>query len=167
METCSRIHNIDQIKYNKIMGYTSELKCNEQGTLHLPVSAPREVICPEPRRIARVPCCNPKRNFPFHEGRSSRDIFNLFLDMDEMEDELDTSSTQMDLFSSSPPVRTNNPLVRDVQFAHQTSNLGSSSGNTTRGTTSYAPSTREKPMIRIEGFNCGGSKSHSISALVH
>ncbi|KAK9271779.1 hypothetical protein L1049_002143 [Liquidambar formosana] len=183
METCSRILNLDQISFNNILGCASELKCNEQGSLHLPLSGPKEVICPEPRRAAMVPyivdglnrsCCKPKRNFPSHRGSSSLDIFNLFLNKDDIEDELDATSSQMDFVSCSPPVRTNNPLVHDVQFIRQTSVLGSPPRNThgvkySSAKVEEAPfhgtSTGEKPIVRIVGFASGGSKSHCISAL--
>lgn len=183
METCSRILNFDQISFNNILGCASELKCNEQGTFHIPpVSAPREVLCPEPRRSTRVPFmldnlnrpnCKAKRNLPSLRGDPSLDIFNLFLATDDMVDELDTGSCQMDLLSCSPPGRTNNPLVHDVQFNRQTLILDSPSGNTHGGkyplarevgVPAHETATAEKPVVRIEGFACRGSKSQCISA---
>lgn len=55
METFSRFSSLEQFSFNNILGYASELKCNEQGTGYLPTSGPKEVICPEPRRAGWAP----------------------------------------------------------------------------------------------------------------
>ncbi|KAG1331625.1 hypothetical protein COCNU_02G015930 [Cocos nucifera] len=137
-------------------------------------SIPRaELICPQPRRATRVPCFmdninrigpKPKR------GDCVPEILDIILNKDDPEGDLDMSN-QTGFFCGSPPVRTNNPVVHDAQFAKQTQNLGSPLGNSfgTKpaarveiGSPSCGSSFGGSPKVRIEGFACGNSESHCI-----
>jgi hypothetical protein len=70
---------------------------------------------------------------------------------------------QTGFFCGSPPVRSNNPLVRDAQFINQIhsqspivlSPLGADlPGKKHTGSPSYKSTYNNSPQVRIEGFNC-------------
>ncbi|KAF6143611.1 hypothetical protein GIB67_012410 [Kingdonia uniflora] len=162
------------------VGCELDMKCREQMVSGLPAFSSREVICPAPRRAARDPYiidnlnrlfCKPKNNFSTCKGNKHLDTLSLILSKDNEEDDLDSNINQMGFFCGSPPVRTNNPLIHDVQFVQQTSThasspLGSSHGGKSRVERSSfcgASSLGGKPLVRIEGFSCGNSnKSNRI-----
>lgn len=93
----------------------------------------------------------------------------------ELEDDLDN---RVGFFRGSPPVRTNNPLVHDLQFASRASLLPtsaaiplsptgrkfSSAGKPLKnvdGATSPLSDRSQKPGVRIEGFALDNSDSES------
>ncbi|URD93431.1 hypothetical protein MUK42_00363 [Musa troglodytarum] len=138
-----------------------------------------EVICPQPRRATRVPCfintlnivsSKPKGILPMYKVDSASEILDLNPSQDDTDNDLD-SSGQMGFFCGSPPVRTDNPVIHDVQFAKQAQFLASSRGSSP-GTTKPAvrvergnsptcgSSFKGNPKVRIEGFACGNSKQH-------
>ncbi|RWW08371.1 hypothetical protein BHE74_00010107 [Ensete ventricosum] len=79
----------------------------------------------------------------------------------------------MSFFCGSPPVRTDNPVIHDVQFGKQAQFLASSRGNSPgmkpagrveRGGSPTCRSSFEgNPKVRIEGFACGNSKQHRVA----
>ncbi|KAF8400100.1 hypothetical protein HHK36_015975 [Tetracentron sinense] len=152
MDTCTRrFISLEQISLTNLNGF------NELATIHQPSLSQREVICLEPRHTARAHyivdslnrlCCKPKSNLPTLRGDPSLD---MFLSMDDLEDELDASSSQMGFLCASPPVRANNPLIQDVQFVRQTPTLASPFGNCNGGK-SYS-----SKVERVPG--CGTSVS--------
>lgn len=89
----------------------------------------------------------------------------------ELEDDLDN---RVGFFRGSPPVRTNNPLVHDLQFVTRASLLPTSAAiplsptgrkfssagkplGRTDGATSPLSDRNQKPGVRIEGFACDNS----------
>ncbi|XP_008776276.1 uncharacterized protein LOC103696430 isoform X2 [Phoenix dactylifera] len=138
-----------------------------------------ELICPQPRHATRVPCFmdninrispKPKSILPMYRGDCGPEILDIILNKDDLEGDLDMSN-QTGFFCGSPPVRTNNPVIHDAQFAKQTQNLPSPLGNSfgmkpagrvERGSPSCGSSFGGSPKVRIEGFACGNSESHCI-----
>lgn len=89
----------------------------------------------------------------------------------ELEDDLDN---RVGFFRGSPPVRTNNPLVHDLQFVMRASLLPTSAAiplspkgrkfssagkplGRADGATSPLSDRNQKPGVRIEGFACDNS----------
>ncbi|XP_073012991.1 uncharacterized protein [Typha latifolia] len=141
-------------------------------------STPRvELICPQPRRASRVPCfidslsrVKPNGILPMPKGDCPSEILDIILSKDDPDGDLDSSS-QMGFFCGSPPVRTNNPVVQDPQFAKQTQTLVSPLGNSLSkkpagrveiGSPSCGASFGGSPKVRIEGFACENSKSRRV-----
>ncbi|MCL7041527.1 hypothetical protein MKW94_003493 [Papaver nudicaule] len=161
-----------------------DLKKREQAVTHQPVPGQREreILCPQPRRAVRIPyaadslerlCCTLRGESPTPRKDASLDILSLFFCKDRSEDDLDTDNgSQIGFFCGSPPIRADNPLVHDVQFVRQTSTLSSPLGNSFGAKGSSARAERApscgkssfggKPVVRVEGFSCGGSKSNCI-----
>lgn len=86
------------------------------------------------------------------------------------------ASNQAGFLCGSPPVRTNNPVIQDAEFAKLTASpaspLGNSLGMKPPGHDKGSPSSRgsslgSSPKVRIEGFNCGSSPDtrQAVSAL--
>ncbi|XP_073006612.1 uncharacterized protein [Typha latifolia] len=137
------------------------------------------VICPQPRRASHVPSFMGSMNrataktngiLPMSRVDSSPDILDIILGKNDPDEDLD-SSCQMGFFCGSPPIRTNNPIVCDAQFAKQTQSLASPLGNSLGkmptgraevGSPSCGASFGGNPQVRIEGFTCGNSESHCI-----
>ncbi|KAI3878714.1 hypothetical protein MKX03_007176 [Papaver bracteatum] len=159
-----------------------DLKKREQAVTHQLVPGQAEVLCPQPRRAIRTPytvdslerlCCTLRGESPTPRKDPSLDFLSLFFSKDRLEDDLDTdNSSQIGFFCGSPPVRAGNPLVHDVQFVRQTSTLSSPLGNSFGAKGSSARADRApscgkssfsgKPVVRVEGFSCGGSKSNCV-----
>ncbi|CAL9046594.1 unnamed protein product [Musa banksii] len=140
-----------------------------------------EVICPRPCRATRVPCfintlnivsSKPQGILPMYKVDSASEILDRILSQADTDNDLDSSS-QMGFFCGSPPVRTDNPVIHDVQFAKQAQFLSSSRGNSPgmkpagrveRGGSPTCRSSFEgNPKVRIEGFACGNSKQHCVA----
>ncbi|KAJ3683251.1 hypothetical protein LUZ60_013478 [Juncus effusus] len=114
-----------------------------------------DVICPQPCRVSI-----PKYSSIFLD--SPHDILDLILGKNDSED-LD-SAGQTGFFCGSPPVRTNNPLVKDAQFLNQiqsqsplffSSPVNSTNNSSGKKPTSGSPNNcSSSPEVRIEGFTC-------------
>ncbi|XP_077227060.1 uncharacterized protein LOC143860357 [Tasmannia lanceolata] len=178
MDCLRRLVTVEKISQDNVVECELDMKSN--GHQNQVVPTPGEVIiCPAPRRVDRAPCIvdnlnrfysKPRCNLPmFHKGDSGFDFMDIFLNKDDFEDDVD-SSNQMGFFCGSPPVRTNNPLVHDVQFVRQSSPfpspLGASHGGKSSSRVERAPfcvvSPRGKPVVRIEGFSSGSPESRCI-----
>ncbi|XP_058102796.1 uncharacterized protein LOC131246555 [Magnolia sinica] len=176
MDCLRRIISIEQISVDNL-----ECALDMNGIGHIGnqiVPSAKEVICPAPRRPARVPytldgldrfCYRPKSNLSMQKGDAGLEILDIVLSKDDPRDDLDRSN-QAGFYCGSPPVRTNNPLVHDMQFGRQmqaqvfASPLGNSHGgkpSTSRveRVPSCGSSFGGTPIVRIEGFACGSSKS--------
>lgn len=139
----------------------------------LPLPPRTEVLCPQPRRPARIPFAVsvnkaiPRSNcaLPPYRPDSACDILDLILSKNDSSHGADSSSGQAGF---SPPVRATNPVVHDPQFGKRAppsmSPLRSSSygklkveaGSPSCGVSSSSSS----PKVRIEGFACGNSETH-------
>ncbi|OVA09715.1 hypothetical protein BVC80_9101g253 [Macleaya cordata] len=182
MEICARRSIcLEQITMKNQMGCEVDTKKRDQTVANQLAPGSMEVICPEPRRVVRTPytvdslerlCCTLKGDPPTPRKVPSLDIWSIFLSKDGPDNELDANNSQMGLFCGSPPVRADNPLIHDVQFVRQASTLASPFGNShgamgSSARVERAPSCGNssfggKPLVRIEGFSCGSSKSHCI-----
>ncbi|CAL9108091.1 uncharacterized protein LOC135619467 isoform X1 [Musa acuminata AAA Group] len=143
-----------------------------------------DAICPQPRRAVKVPylihtfngvISKPMGILPMHRVDCAQEILDLILSQNDPYNEPD-SSNQVGFICGSPPVRTSNPVVHDVQFAKQaqssaSSPLGNSprmkhAGIVERGSPTCGSSRGGSPKARIEGFACGSSeKQHVAPAL--
>ncbi|XP_077250185.1 uncharacterized protein LOC143889746 [Tasmannia lanceolata] len=165
MDCPRRLVTVEKISQDNAMECTLDMKSRGHQNLE-------EVICPAPRR-ADTSCvvdkfnrfyCKPRCNLPvLHRGDTGLEFMDIFLNKDDLED-------QMGFFCGSPPVRTNNPLVHDVRFVRQSSHfaspLGGSHGGKSSPRAERVPSCGAsfggKPLVRIEGFSSGNSKSQCI-----
>lgn len=140
-----------------------------------------EVICPKPRRATSVPYvldsltrCGPKaKGLHVHGGNYGLEILDAILTEDELEGESDASN-KIGFLCGSPPVRTNNPVIQDVEFTKLSvlppSPLGSFEGMKAarhdKGSPSCGSPLGASPKVRIEGFACGSPDSpRVVSAL--
>lgn len=126
-----------------------------------------QVICPKPLRMAVAPCtakeiyrsrCRIQSQSTLRcEGEPSYEILDIFLNKSGSGDQANVNSS-LPYFCGSPPSRSANPLVNDVQFIEngippspvmvsQQSSCGSSIGS-------------NHPSVRIEGFASSSSESH-------
>lgn len=136
-----------------------------------------EVICPKPRRATGVPyvldnlnrCGSKSKGLPALTGYHGLEILNVILNKDELEGESEASN-QIGFLCGSPPVRTGNPVVQDVEFAKLSalpaSPLGSSHGmkqpRHDKGSPSCSSPLGASPKVRIEGFSCGSPDSQRV-----
>ncbi|PKA56861.1 hypothetical protein AXF42_Ash002164 [Apostasia shenzhenica] len=137
-----------------------------------------DVICPQPVRVPRIPnfleglnkvSPMPKSILAKQRGGSGFEILNNRPDQDDLESDSDCVNWK-GFLCGSPPVRSHNPLVHDVQFTKQTqsfaSPLGNSSGSPTPSTAveKGSPSCfiSGSPKVRIEGFSCSKSDTHCV-----
>lgn len=137
----------------------------------LPLPPRTEVLCPQPRRAARIPFAVSVNKaipsaLPPYRPDSACDILDLILSKNDSSDGADSSSGQAGFLCGSPPVRANNPVVHDPQFGKRAppsfSPLGSSSHGKLKveaGSPSCGVSS-SSPKVRIEGFACGNSETH-------
>lgn len=138
--------------------------------------AKSEVICPQPCRISRVPLFvenlnrsspKPSSLLPMCKGDSVPDIIDIINNKSDFDLDFDFDldlTGQTGFFCGSPPVRTNNPLVKDAQFMNQIhtqspitvlSPLGTDlSGRKPTGSPSFKSAYSNSPKVRVEGFNC-------------
>ncbi|XP_068661269.1 uncharacterized protein [Aristolochia californica] len=179
MDNLKRLVAVEQIALdNAAMNCALDVKLNEHQIGNQVIPSPEEVIiCPAPLRPSRSPyvvdnlnrfCCIPKSNLFVQRGGAGLELLNCFGNKDDLEDDVDGGSSCKGFFCGSPPVRTNNPLVHDVQFVRQTSPFaasaspsGAAMGRAERvpcGASSFGG--KSKPMVRVEGFSCGNSESH-------
>jgi hypothetical protein len=130
-----------------------------------------EVICPQPCRIPRVPLFietlnrsspKPASILSMCNGDTAPDMIDIVNCKSDLDFDLDLTG-QTGFFCGSPPVRSNNPLVRDAQFINQIhsqspivlSPLGADlPGKKHTGSPSYKSTYNNSPQVRIEGFNC-------------
>ncbi|KAK9117745.1 hypothetical protein Sjap_016692 [Stephania japonica] len=175
MDACQRsFTGLEKFSLNNVVGGEPDIKRREQEVAQ-PSASPMGVICPAPRRIARSPlmvenlnrlCCRAKSDLPA-SGDPSAEILSIILTKNDPEDDLDAGHRQRGFFGS-PPMRANNPLIRDTQFVQETSTiaspLGPSHGGKAASTRACSASSTfgSKPMVRIEGFACRSSKSQCV-----
>ncbi|CAN6470511.1 unnamed protein product [Victoria cruziana] len=138
--------------------------------------SPANIIRPEPRRAAPASftssCydryrCNLLRRSTEPKEDASFEILDIILTKNGPEN--DEGSNLTNYFCGSPPARTNNPMVHDVEFVNQSLAYNSPFENSLGGkpsarvencSSSCGASFGGKPMVRIEGFACNNSKSH-------
>ncbi|KAJ4798273.1 translocase subunit seca [Rhynchospora pubera] len=137
-------------------------------------SAPKsEVICPQPCRISRVPLFietlnrsspKPSSLLSMCKVDGPHDIIDIINNKSDLE--FDDLTGNTGFFCGSPPVRTNNPLVKDAQFLNQINSqspvvlspLGTDlSGKKPTGVPTFNSTYGSSPKVRIEGFNCRAS----------
>ncbi|KAH8955561.1 hypothetical protein BDL97_08G145500 [Sphagnum fallax] len=123
-----------------------------------------EVICPKPRRATNISgpvteLMKPSRRCRSHstmrgEGDAGFEILDIFLSKGGYND---TSSFACSppYFCGSPPSRSGNPLIHDVQFLHQRAQSVLSQQISSCGPSSY----KANPVVRVEGFASSGSDS--------
>ncbi|KAJ7561900.1 hypothetical protein O6H91_03G046600 [Diphasiastrum complanatum] len=130
-----------------------------------------EVICPKPRRVAHMlyPCPDvlkiPRRPRSHSVSRADADpgfeILDIFLSKGGL-GESPISACSPPYFCGSPPSRSSNPLIHDVQFIHQ---RFTPSPSVLSQPNSCESSRGGKPLVRVEGFAFAGSDSRcSVSA---
>ncbi|KAG9447313.1 hypothetical protein H6P81_013441 [Aristolochia fimbriata] len=179
MDNLKRLVAVEQIQLdNAAMMCTLDAKPNHQSSKVN--SGPEEVIiCPAPLRPSRSPyvvdnlnrfCCTPKSSLSIQRGGTGLEFLDCIWNKDDLEDDVDGGSNCKGFFCGSPPVRTHNPLVHDVQFVRggisimaTASPSGASIGRAERvpcGASSF--SGKSKPVVRIEGFSCSGSEPHCV-----
>ncbi|WOK97469.1 hypothetical protein Cni_G06177 [Canna indica] len=139
-----------------------------------------EVICPQPRRATRVPYfintlnrvpSKPKGILPMYRVDCAPEILDLILSQDDSDNETVELSNQVSFFCGSPPVRTNNPVIHDSQFAKQAQSISSPLGNSPSikqhasrgGSPTCGSSFGGSPKVRIEGFACGNSEKRCVA----
>lgn len=134
-----------------------------------------EVICPQPRRVIRVPCVfdsldnsSPKTKSSYHPHKVNHALD--FWDFIFSKDEFEVDPNNHGFFCGSPPVRTNNPLINDAEFAKLNHLPASPLSNChvikPAVHDSGSPSHGTSPKIRVEGFACGSPDSpRVVSAL--
>ncbi|CAL9081868.1 unnamed protein product [Musa textilis] len=141
-----------------------------------------EVICPQPRRATRAPyfinalnrvSSKPKGFLPMYRVDCAPEILELILSQDDSDNDPDSSNQVGGFFRGSPPIRTNNPVIHDVQFAKQAQSLASpranspgmkQAGRVERGSPTCGSSLGGSPKVRIEGFACGrGSEKRCVA----
>lgn len=94
----------------------------------------------------------------------------LSFSQDDLEGDSDANN-QIGFLHGSPPVRTSNPVVKDVEFAKlallpSSSPLGSSlsmkPSRHEKGSLSCGSPLGTSPKVRIEGFACGSPESGRV-----
>ncbi|KAJ7554706.1 hypothetical protein O6H91_05G005700 [Diphasiastrum complanatum] len=131
-----------------------------------------EVICPKPRRVAHVayPIPDvlkvPRRSRSHSVTRADADagfeILNIFFNKSGL-GESPISGCSPPYFCGSPPSRSSNPLVHDVEFVHQ--RFTPSPSVLSQTNSCEASSRGGKPLVRVEGFTFSGADSRcSVSA---
>lgn len=121
-----------------------------------------EVICPKPRRPTTISCpvneyLKPSRRRRSQatvrpEGDAGFDLLDIFLSKGGCGD-ISNFGCSPPYFSGSPPSRTGNPLIHDVEFLQQRAQSVLSH----RGPTSFGGN----PVVRVEGFASAGPDSRS------
>ncbi|CAK9217250.1 unnamed protein product [Sphagnum tenellum] len=130
-----------------------------------------EVICPKPRRATNVlgpatEFMKPSRRRQSHstvrtEGDAGFEILDIFLSKGGYND-TSSFSCSPPYFCGSPPSRSGNPLIHDVQFLHQRAQSVLSQQISSCGPSSY----KANPVVRVEGFASSASDSRCrVSAL--
>lgn len=130
-----------------------------------------EVICPKPRRPTNIICpvnefMKPSRRRRSQttvrpEGEAGFEILDIFLSKGGY-GEISNFGCSPPYFCGSPPNRSGNPLIHDVQFLHQRAQSVLSQQIASCGPSSYGAN----PAVRVEGFASAGPDSRSqVSAL--
>eukprot|EP01018_Ginkgo_biloba_P003181 Gb_22323 [translate_table: standard] len=124
-----------------------------------------QVICPKPRRMAVAPCAakeiyrscrrSPSQSTARCEGEPGYEILDIFLSKSGYGDQGIVNSS-LPYFCGSPPSRTDNPLVQDVQFISK----GIPPSSLVSQKSSCGSSFGANPCIRVEGFASSSSDSH-------
>ncbi|RWW64937.1 hypothetical protein BHE74_00027798 [Ensete ventricosum] len=118
-----------------------------------------EAICPRPCRAAKVPysihtfngvISKPKGILPMHRMDCAPEILDLILSQNDPYNEPE-SSNHMGFIYVSPPIRTSNPFVQDVQFGKQAQSSASSPhGN--------SPGMKHAGIVEMGSLTCGSSR---------
>ncbi|KAH9553303.1 hypothetical protein CY35_08G001100 [Sphagnum magellanicum] len=121
-----------------------------------------EVICPKPRRATSVSgpvteFMNPSRRRRScttvrGEGDAGFEILDIFLSKGVYNDASNFACSPP-YFCGSPPSRSGNPLIHDIQFVHQRAQSVLSQQILSCVPSSYKPN----PVVRVEGFASSGS----------
>lgn len=124
-----------------------------------------EVICPKPRRPSSMLCpvndyLKPSRRrrsqAPVRaEGDAGFELLDIFLSKGSCGD-LSSFGCSPPYFSGSPPSRSGNPLIHDVEFLQQRAQ-SVLSHHISRGPASFVGN----PVVRVEGFASAGPDSRS------
>lgn len=125
-----------------------------------------EVICPKPRRPTNISCpvndfIKPSRRRRSQatvrpEGDAGFELLDIFLSKGGCGD-ISNFGCSPPYFSGSPPSRSGNPLIHDVEFLQQRAQSVLSHHIASRG----PPSFGGNPVVRVEGFASGGPDSRS------
>ncbi|KAH9304401.1 hypothetical protein KI387_008805, partial [Taxus chinensis] len=122
-----------------------------------------QLICPIPHRMAMAPWAareTHKSNNSYatagNEEEPSYEILGIFLSKTQYGNQT-TVNNSLPYFYGSPPMRSDNPLVQDVEFIRK--GAPSSPVNMPQKT-SCGASYVTKPSVRVEGFDLKGQKSH-------
>ncbi|KAL3680981.1 hypothetical protein R1sor_023937 [Riccia sorocarpa] len=138
-----------------------------------------EVICPKPRRVTNVSCpapdfLKPSRRRRSHtsqsraEGEAGFEILDIFLSRSGYGDSSNFGCSPP-YYCGSPPSRSGNPLIHDVQFTHiqrippAPSVLSSLSSQQKKS--SCGPVYGGNPSVRVEGFASSAESRCSVPAL--
>ncbi|CAM6109675.1 unnamed protein product [Calypogeia fissa] len=136
-----------------------------------------EVICPKPRRVTNVSCppaefLKTSRRRRSHssqvraEGEAGFEILDIFLSRSGFGDS-SSFGCSPPYFCGSPPSRSGNPLIHDVQFTHQRipSAQSSLSSLVSQQKSFCAASYGANPSVRVEGFVSSAEVRCSVPAL--
>lgn len=128
-----------------------------------------QVICPKPLRMAVAPCtakeiyrsrCRIQNQSTLRcEGEPSYEILDIFLNKSGCGDQANVSSS-LPHFCGSPPSRSANPLIHDVQFIQNGIRPSRPSPVIVSQKSSCGSSVGANPSVRIEGFASSSSESH-------
>ncbi|KAI5067363.1 hypothetical protein GOP47_0017891 [Adiantum capillus-veneris] len=166
MDTCMRnlsfVHHITALSPLESRADSIE-KARCRAGLQLD-SCEEEVVCPKPRKMA-LSCCAPEFIKPLYQWQSTPrlpeceagfEILEIFLNRGGCADG-DYFSFGCSPPYCSPPARTSNPIVHDIQFRN--AQKFRSPVAFVKSKAVAVPSFSASPSVRIEGFECPRAES--------